>query len=818
MRFITAQGEKIKCYITSTFRDVLSNKGYSAINIVGLAVAMAACLLITLFVNDELGYDAFIPDPENTYRIEVTAKGPNRADELYSSFMGAYAPMLKERSAEVLDSTRYQTNQLAVRAGERTFYENVTFADVNFVEFMGFDAPSGLLKDQQSIIISRSIANKYFAGEDAVGKTLTIAGQVDYQIAHVMDDLPHKSHLAIEMIAPYHPQFHSGVATEYMSLNNATYVRMAPGSDVENLEPLIHTLIDENVAPGNNGTKASTFRDPTFVKVQDVYLKSPAGVIGKPGGDFNVVIGFISVGILIVVIATVNYINLATARAIKRAREVGIRKVMGATRKQLITQFLGESVIITFLAAIIALAFVEVTMPMFNSALGRDIPFDLISNPLYLVMILGIASVIGVIAGLYPAFYLSAFNPATVLKSDKTGGSSVFLRQFLVFLQFAIAIMLLAGTSVVVRQTIFATSMDPGYEKEGVLIVRNLRSNNLLDQVELLDQELSAIEGITSVAASQFVPTDPYDFTTGMSFVGKPDEPFTMSILSHQPEFFDLYRLRLKAGRSLEENRSRDFIIQGPEEDGQSVEANALLNETAMRRLGYDNAEEILNQQIRWPQQGEDQALIFNVVGVIEDFHLRSIHNSVRPMLYLNIPTFYRSLSLRFSTDDFPGLISRLESKWAEIAPGVPLGYQVLSEQVDSFYASENRQMKVFVTFAVLAIIISAIGLLGLTAFSAERRTKEIGIRKVLGARTVDIIKLMVGQFSRPVLIANLVALPIAWRLMDGWLSSFEYRIDLSIIWFLGAGIAALVVAWVTVISYSFKAAQANPAESLRCD
>ncbi len=803
-----------KSYLTSTIRDILKNKGYSAINIFGLAVALAASLMIALFVSDELGYDQFIPDPDNTYRIEVTALGNNRTPELYPYFMGAYAPLLKERSADVLDSTRYQTNQLAVGYQDRFFYENITFADPNFLEFMGFDIPAGILDDQLSIVITQKIADKYFGNEEAVGKTLTVAGQVEYQVAAVMPNVPRKSHLAVDMVAPYHPQFHDNIQTEYMSMNNPTYVRMRPGADVEQLEPLIHTLIDENVPPFQ-GVAASTFRDPTFVKVQDVYLKSPGGVIGKPGGDITVVYGFITVAVLILVVATVNYINLATARAIKRAREVGIRKVMGATRNQLITQFLGESIIITLIAAIIALAFVEVMMPVFNSALDREISLSVIENPVYLLLLIFVSAVVGTVAGLYPAFYLSAFNPAAVLKSDEGGSGSIFLRQFLVFLQFAIAIMLIAGTSVVARQTIYATNMDPGYDKEGVLIIRNLRSNNLLDQVEVLDQALGTVNGITQVTASQFVPTDPYDFTTGMSLVGKPDEPFTMSILSHQADFFDLYRLRLSAGRRLEENRLADTITDFPEEDGIVVETNAVLNESAVRAIGY-TPETVIGQQIRWGQRGEGRAVHFTVVGVIEDFHLRSIHNIVRPMLYLNAPVFYRSLSLRFSTDNFPAMINELERKWAEVAPGVPLGYQVLSQQVDAFYESENRQMKVFVTFAVLAIIISAIGLLGLTAFSAERRTREIGIRKVLGARNMDIIKLMVGQFSKPVLLANIIALPIAWWLMDGWLDSFKYRIDLSVVWFVGAGIVALIIAWVTVISYSYKAARINPAVSLR--
>lgn len=805
-----------KSYLTSTLRDILNNKGYSAINIIGLSVALAACLLITLFVNDELGYDDFIPNGENKYRIEVIAKSGNRADEPYTHFMGAYSPMIKERSPDVINSTRYQTSRVAVGYGDKFFYENVTFADPNFPEFMGFNVPNGLLDDQQAIIINRSTANKYFAGVDPVGKTLTLNRQADYRVAHVMPDMPRKSHMAIEIIAPYHQVAHEGVNREFMSMNNATYVEMRDGVSAENLKPLIATLIDENVQAGSAGTKASSRREPVIISVGDVYLKSPAGTIGKASGDINIVIGFISVAILIVIIATVNYINLATARAMKRAREVGIRKVMGATKKQLITQFLGESIVITILASLIAIVFVEFSLPAFNDALGREISLEIFNNPLNLIILMLISVFIGLVAGVYPAFYLSSFNPAAVLKSEKGNSSSIFLRQFLVFVQFSIAITLIAGTTVVVRQTIYANSMDPGYEKEGVLLIRNLRQNGLLDQVELLYQQLSAINGIINVAASQFVPTDPYDFTTGMFLPGLRDDGFSMSILSHQAAFFETYRLKLLAGRGLDETIPLDRIIDFPEqEETITKDANAFLNSSAARVLGWTNAEDALGKQILWPR-GDASFIQFTIVGVIEDLHLRSIHSPVRPMLYFNFPDFYRTLSIRFATDDFAGLISDIERKWAEVAPGVPLGYQILSEQVDNYYTSENRQMKVFVTFAILAIIISAIGLLGLTAFSAESRTKEIGIRKVHGARTFDIIRLMVRQFSKPVILANFIALPVAWWLMSRWLSSFEYRIDLNIVWFVSAGLLALIIAWATVISYSVKAAHKKPVDALR--
>lgn len=802
-----------KSYITSTLRDLFNNKGYSAINIFGLALALAASLLISLFVEDELGYDDFIPDGENTYRMEVIAKSATRTDERYPYFMGAYAPLLKEQSSDILDSTRYQTSQLAVSVGERFFYEDITFTDSNFIEFMGIDAPNNILSDQLSIIISESLANKYFPNENAVGKFLTIAGQVDYQVAYVMPDFPRKSHMAINMIAPYNRDF-MDIDQEFMSMNNMTYIRLRDGVDPNTVTPLLYKLIDENVAPFNN-VPASQAREPIYIGVKDVYLKSPAGVVGKAGGDINVVIGFISVAVLLIVIATVNYINLATARAMKRAREVGIRKVMGASKRQLIIQFLGESILITLIAALISIAFVEIILPIYNEALMRDIGFDILSNPINIILLLIGAIIIGVLAGVYPAFYLSSFNPAKVLKSNQTRSASVFLRQFLVFIQFTLAIGLIAGTTVVVRQTLYATNMDPGYEKEGILIVRNLRSNGLLDKIELIDQQLLTIDGVEEVSVSQFVPTDPWDSTSGMAVVGRPDDPFAMSRLSHQADFFDLYRLRLRAGRSLEENRPSDKLGDLSEEAGSITRANAVINETAMRQIGFSNPEEALDTVLSWGV-GNERQVHFNVVGVIEDFHLRSIHNAVRPMLYFNSPAFFRTISIKFATNNFASLISNLERKWAEVAPGVPLGYQILEEQVDNFYASEQRQMKVFVSFAFIAIILSAIGLLGLTAFTAERRTREISIRKVLGAKTFDILTLMVGQFSKPVLLANIFALPLAWWLMNDWLSSFEYRIDLNVMWFILAGIVAMVIAWITVISYSLKAAKTNPADALR--
>ena len=801
-------------YIKSTLRDVAAHKTYSAINILGLAVGLAACLLIIIFVRGEFGYDSFVPAAERTYRLDITFKAAGRGDEHGAAWMGAYGPMLEEGSSEVEDVTRYVVDRVPVRAGDRTAYELVTFGDPNVLEFFGLGVPANVLEDQSAIVLTQSVADKYFERGTAVGQMLTISGKLDYLVAAVIPDLPEKTHLAFSIIAPIHETEYGWVNEEFTSGNTYTYVRMRPGRDPEVLQPLITKLIDTHVEPRAGQAKASALFVTTFVPVEDIYLKSKGGVDFKPGGDINVVYGFLIVALLILVIAAVNYVNLATAKAMKRAREIGMRKILGARRGQLIAQFLGESLLLTLISLVIAISLVEIVSPFLSGYLGRVLSVDYLGDPSIAIVIIGLTLAVGIGAGIYPAVYLSSFEAADALNQKSSGRSSNRFRQALVFVQFAITIALIAGASVVVRQTLYANTMDPGFNKEGVLLIRGLREADVIPQTQLISDELTSLPGAIRAVPSQFVPTDLSEWSSFMHNQGSPDDQFIMNILSHGFGYFDLYGIGTIAGRSLEAGRGGDPMSQIPE-NGSTVALNATLNERALELLGIADPQAALGRQVVWPM-GERGSLRFTIVGVVRNFHLRSIRDQIKPMLYFHWPRLFRTISLRYSSDDFPAFLASVEATWGKFAPGVPLDYQVLEDRVSQFYEAENRQTRVFVTFAALAVIIASVGLLGLAAFAAERRTLEIGIRKTLGAGTADIMGLMVAQFSKPVVLANLVALPAAWWLTRNWLDGFVYRVDMAPGWFLAAGAIALLIAWVTVAGHAARAARANPIHALR--
>ena len=804
----------IRSYIKGTLRDVAAHKTYSAINILGLAVGLAACLLIIIFVRGEFGYDSFVPAAERTYRLDITFVHEGRDDEHGAAWMGGYGPLLKDGSSEVEEVTRYIATRVPVRAGDRTAYELVTFGDPNVLEFFGLGVPASTLEDQSAIVLTQSLADKYFERGSAIGQTLTISGNLDYIVAAVIPDLAEKTHLAFSIIAPIHLTEYSWVNEEFSSGNTYTYVRMRPGGDPEALQPLISDLIDNHIEAPAGQAKASATRLTTFVPVKDIYLKSKGGVDFKPGGKINVVYGFIIVALLILVIASVNYVNLATAKAMKRTREIGMRKVLGARRGQLIVQFLGESILLTIIALFVAISLIEMVSPFLSGYLDRNFSVDYLGNPGIAFMMLGLTLAVGIGAGIYPAIYLSSFEAAEALNQKSSGRSSNRFRQVLVFVQFAITIALIAGSSVVVRQTFYANTMDPGFRKEGVLLVRGLNKNDLIPQAQLISDQLGSLPGTLRAVPSQIVPTDLFEWNTFMHFAGAPDDQFIMNILSHAFGFFDLYGIETTAGRRTEVGRGGDLMSRIPE-DGEAVAVNVTINERALELLGIANPQAAIGREIVWPWD-EGRSLRFTVVGVVKNFHIRSIRDQIKPMLYFHWPDLFQTISLRYASNDFPAYLASVAGIWEKFAPGVPLDYQVLEDRLSKFYEAENRQTRVFVIFAALAVIIASIGLLGLAAFAAERRTLEIGIRKTLGAGTADIMGLMVAQFSKPVVLANLVALPAAWWLTRNWLDGFVYRVDMAPGWFVAAGALALLIAWATVAGHAWQVARSSPINALR--
>lgn len=805
-----------KNYITTAFRNLLRHKLYSAINIGGLAIGIAASLLIFLFVQDEMGYDSSVPEADRTYRLEVAMITPDRPPELGAAAQGALAPVLAEKSPLIEDATRLISPQVsAVQIGENLYSQDINYADPNFLNFFGFKALEGsidnALANQSSIVLTESIARRFFGEDPAVGQTMVVDGEYAYVVSAVIPDLPDKTHLYFEVLAPFHGERHSWLPREWTSGNTFTYLRLISGADPSLIPELSHTLILENAGPRHEGYDILHTMRP----VRDIHLYSDVQYDLKSGGNIETVYAFVAIAILVLVIACVNYINLATAQAITRTREVGIRKVFGAGRKTLIRQFLSESALVTLFALVLGLGISSLSLPFFNSVLGRSLELNIFSDPETGLIIAGLAVFIALAAGAYPAFYISSFRPQEVLKAGGPKNSSrSLLRSGLVFVQFAVAILLVTSTVVIASQTNFARTKDLGFEKKGVLLLRNIDDYNLLEASETLENELGSIPGVTATTMSQFVPSDIHEWNTFFRLPGEAGkEPILLNLLSMDFDFFDLYKIEMVAGRNLSAERGGDYM-EVPSEAGQTFNT-AVINETAVKTLGFEKPEDALGQTVIWDLE-DGRLLNFNIVGVVNDFHLRSLHNKVRPMIYFRRDRMWGTLSVRFQTNDLGSLLEGVDTTWSRIAPDKPIMRTVLEDNLSTLYSSEEKTTQILLAFATLANIIAAFGLLGLSSFAAERRTREIGIRKVFGARTVDILRLMINQFSRPVILANLIALPIAWWVMRDWLEGFAYRIDLSPVFFLAAGLGTLALAWLTVALHATKVAHTNPIHALR--
>ncbi|MEE8370649.1 MAG: FtsX-like permease family protein, partial [Sphingomonadales bacterium] len=601
---------------------------------------------------------------------------------------------------------------------------------------------------------------------------------------------------------------------EWTSGNTYSYVRMAEGADVASLVPLTADIISRNVETIHGQGRPEDNIVLSFIPVTDIWLYSETIHDMRGRGDINTVYAFSGIALLILLIAGFNYVNLATARAMRRAREVGMRKVVGASRGQLIGQFLGESLVLTSIALVLAVALAEMVLPAYSTLLGKEAMTVPYGDPLFLLALAGLGLGIGIGGGLYPAFYLASFRPIGVLRSSGLSQAAMpKLRSALVLLQFAAATGIIISTLVVANQTLFANNKDLGFDKEGMLLLGNLGRNNLLDQAATLEQELSRIPGVTGTTISQFVPGDTDEWNTFFQLRGASAEPVLLNLLSADYDFFETYGIELKTGRFLSEDR-RSEAMTLPEEN-QRTTAAAILNETAVRALGFASAEEAVGKIVDW-DIGSGRVIEFTIAGTVGDIHIRSVYHEIRPMIYFRRGTMFETMSLRFKTDDMPAFLVAVDATWKRLIPDVPIARSILDERFDAFYASERTLTKVFIMFAVLASLVSAIGLLGLASFAAERRTKEIGLRKTLGATSAQIVRLLVWQFSKPVLLANIIAWPVAGYFMNDWLQGFAYRMELTPLPFLLAGGAALLIAWATVAGHAAKVARANPITALR--
>lgn len=806
-------------YIKIAWRNITGNPLFSAINIIGLSIGLACCIIITLFVRYETSFDQQWNNADRTYRVTRDFFGNNLQ---LAAVAPPIAPLLQEDFPEIEDITRLlAVGQASIGRGDEVFVEDgVAVADPNVFSFFNFQFiggnPDTALARPTDFVLTRQAAERYFGNEDPIGQTLRFMDQVDVTITAVIENLPDNTHMSFEVLGSMAavPMMMGPEQMENWGSNNYyTYLRLPEGYNPEDLSSRFPQFLDKHRGEGDSEGNALGLQ-----RLPDIHLQSNRDGEWQANGSSAVVYTFSAVALVVLLIACINFMNLTTARSTQRAREVGIRKVVGAKRSQLIVQFLGESVMLTALAMLLAVALVELILPFFASFLEKPLEFSLANPQIFAVLLVGVI-IVGLLAGSYPALYLSQFRPAEVLKGNASGSGSTLLRKILVVFQFSTSIALLIATGVVVAQTQYAKSIDLGYDKSRNIVTSLPFFADLWDTYEPLKVELEAHPDIASVVYSSRVPGMRNLDGSGYIAEGQQvtmDNVLGISDIKVDYQWFEHYDVEFLAGRAFRENERR---VETPSEDQPVTSGAAILNESGARRFGW-SPEEAVGKIIRQPMNRDlNQFIDRDVVGVIPDIHFSSLHNEMKATVYAEPNGNYgRRISIKIAPGDPQDAIAHLEAVWASLLPAEPLQWEFLDDQFDALYRSEGRQAQLFGMFASLAIFVAVLGLFGLASFTTERRTKEIGIRKVMGASVSDIVLLLTSDFTWLVLLANIVAWPVAYYFMSNWLNRFVYKAPFAEwAWlFVASAVAALAAAWLTIALQAGKAARSRPVLALR--
>jgi putative ABC transport system permease protein len=788
-----------KNYLRTAIRNLRKNRGYSFLNVCGLAIGMACCILILLWVKDELSYDKFHEKADRIFRM--TSEWNQRGVIAhYPLVFSGIAPLLQNDYPEVMSYVRFdQRLNTLISSGDKKFYEERLFyTDASLFEVFTFPLvkgdPETALIEPYSIVMSEKMAEKYFGSENPVGQTLTVDNEHDYKITGIMKKIPRNSHVQFDFLASMttleaqDPRY-----GKLWAWNCYTYLLLPPGYSYLDLEKKFPDFIRRH--RGEEAAEAYTF---SLQPLTSIHLHSNLGSEIEPNGDIRYVYIFSIIAFFILLIACINFMNLSTARSANRAKEVGVRKVLGADRIRLIRQFLGESLFLSLMALPIAVALVMLFLPAFNTLTGKDLIIDYFGNSVFYLGLIGILLFVGLISGSYPAFFLSTFRPAEVLRGKlKAGSGSVLFRKVLVVVQFSISIVLIAGTVIITNQLDFISKKKLGFDKEHVVVMPVSRAG-IGQEFEAFKKELLQNPGIESVCGSTSLPSL---LPTRSIFIPEgfeEEERLTLRNVLVDHDFIRTFGMEIVEGRDF----SRDFATDRQEA--------FIVNEAAVKEFGWDSAVGKRLIDLEGPKG--------YVIGVVKDFHFRSKHQRIEPLILSLVPSsrYVYFVSVKIKSWNLSDTLSFLKSKWQAFSPNWPFEYFFLDDNLDRMYKSEDRLRQVFLTFTFLAIFIACLGLSGLTAFTAEQRTKEIGIRKILGASVPGVVLLLSKEFMKWVLIANAIAWPVTYFAMGRWLENFAYRISLGWAAFIVSAALALGIALITVGFQAAKAALANPADALR--
>ena len=795
-------------YLSVALRNLRRHPAYSLINISGLAIGMATCILILLYIQDELGYDRYHPHAERVYRIVDDIESGGQTNQTAGTPTG-WGPALKRDFPEIELLVRMRGTESAwlVDLGNTIYYERkVIWAEPELFEMFSMPLvlgdPATALSEPYSMVISEDLAYKYFGAEDPIGKAVNLDNRWDFMVTGVMRNLPTNSHMRPDMLVSYATMNVIGSWDlddwEYHR-NLYTYIRLRENVSPDEFEAKLPAFLERHA--GDQYREAGISLRPSLQPLVDIHLFSNRESEHEPNGDIRYVALFMVIAFLILIIACINFINLATARSEMRAREVGVRKVLGANRMQLIRQFLGESVLLAGLAAIVAVILVKLTVPGVNEIAGKQLALPLADWMVLAVVALG-TILIGLAAGSYPAAYLSGFLPAIVMKGNpETGKKGLGMRQVLVVVQFSMSIFLLVSTAVIHDQLEFIQTKRLGFDKEYIMVVP-ITGSHQVPNTPVLKQRLSGMPGVVGVATTTGVP--------GMRVLpimevrpdGMPPEDHLMMATLHVDEnFLDVMDIDVIAGR----NFSPDW--------GTDTTGGVLLNETAVRNLGWGTPNDALGRQFE--RLSFEGVVPGRVIGVVRDFHLRTIHEEIEPAAIMT-STYHIFVLIRIAPENIPETIGRIEEVWRDVDPRFPLDYTFLDEDFDALYRTDHQLGEIFAVFAFLAIFVACLGLLGLASFSIQQRTREIGIRKVVGSSVSGIVVLLSKDFMKYVLWANVIAWPLAYFVMSNWLQNYAYNAEIRYVWFVAGGMLALVIAWLTIGAHAMAASRRNPVNALR--
>lgn len=808
----------IRNYFKLALRNLRKYRLTSFVNLFGLVVGFTSCLLILTYIINELSYDRYNKNADRIYRVTRTFyNGNGEATLRLATVAPPFGYYFPSAFPEIEKLTRlFSAGTLSFKFDDKLFAEqNAYFADENIFDVFTIKVlkgnPKSALDAPFTMMIDDAVARKYFGSTDPINRVIKVNNQFDVKVTGVYKAFPGNAHIHPDILLSFNTLKNPAVYGEENLRTNwgnnsfFTYLLLPPHYDIKKLKARFPAFLDEHMRNQYGASRPSAFTSLDLQKLTDIHLRSHTDLEAEPNGDIRRIYIFSAIAFFILLIACINYMNLATARSVLRSKEIGIRKVIGASRKELIAQFLGESFLITLFAIILAFLVLLLTLPWLNQLSGQELRISILLKWQILLPLVLAPFVVGFLAGIYPALFMSSFQPVKTLKGlFKKGSGNVNLRKALVVTQFSISIILIIVTAIVFQQMRFLQNASLGYDKEHVVTLPFYTPLN--DQFSSFRNELLRNPSIINASRSSRIPTGRLLDNMGASvWAGDSMMPVKADIkyVAADYDFLPTYGIQLVAGR----NFSRDY----------STDTTAfLINENAVKSMGIESPEKAIGKKMNYGN------IDGNIIGVMKDFNFESLHEEIKPLILFmpgsTASSQYNNISIKISGKNIPGALATIKDTWQHYIPEFPYQYNFLDENFERLYAAEQKQETIFLLFASIAIIIACLGLFGLSAFSISQRIKEIGIRKVLGAGSYAIVSMLCKEFLLLVSIASLIAFPIAWYAMDKWLQGFAYHISIQWYLFLVAALLALILALLTVGSQALRASLANPANSLRTD